>query len=54
METLARLRQEERIRIFQRQPARIRRIAHDVAVTQFRENHFQRPSKTIEHPNRVP
>ena len=47
------LREEKRIRIFQRQSPRHVRIGHDVAIAQLRQNHFQRLAKAIQHADRV-
>ena len=53
VEALARLRQEERIWILQRQFARQRRIRNDVSIAQLGKNHFQRLAKPVQHPDRI-
>ncbi len=53
MEALARSREEERIRIFQRERASDFGIGHDVPVAQLGQNHFQRLAKAVEYANAV-
>ena len=53
VEALARLREEERVGIFQRQLAADFGVGNDVAVAQLGQNHFQRLAEAIEHANAV-
>ena len=49
VEAFARLREKERIGIFQSQLAGEGGIGNDVAVAQFGQDDFQRPAKAVEH-----
>ena len=53
VEAFARLREKERIGIFQRQLAGESGIGNDVAIAQFGKNDFQRSAKSVEHANRI-
>ncbi len=53
VETLAGLRKEESVRVFQGKRAADAGIGNDIAVAQLRQNHFQRLAKAVEHANAV-
>ncbi len=53
VEAFTGLREEEGIRIFQRESAAYFGVGHDVAVAEFRQDDFQRFAKAVEHTNAV-
>ena len=53
MEALAGLREEERVRIFQREIAADLGIGNDVTVAELRQNYLKRLAEAVEHANAV-